>query len=153
MPLNLKKYDGRYIGILYGQVVMLGKLHVGESAVILEEAISVHDAGLEEEWGFSYASVRQCGETHSLEVNSENVNAIRDITSEIYSSLYLAEFDAKRMPVGKQGYRDGCVELERLSKLRKELEQILSKEEKLEIDAQHRKAERLRESEIRKFLK
>jgi len=130
MPLNLKKYDGRYVGILHGSVVMLGKLHVGESEVMLEEAVSEHDGELEYDWGFSYAEAHQFGHIQSLEVNAENINAIRDITSEIYGKLHLAEFDAKQMPVGKQGYQDGRVELERLSKLRKDLEQILSKDKK-----------------------
>lgn len=127
MPLNLKKYDGRYVGVLYGSTVIAGKLRVEEGGVMLEEAATTGsslDFGL---LGSSYADSRQFEHTKSMEINAENINAIRDITNEIYESLDLHEGDAKRMPRGEPGYRDGRIELARLSRLRTDIEQIRGK--------------------------
>jgi len=71
MPINLRKYDGKYIEVLYGSETLRGRLV-----------------------GTMLYEIRLDGIDRIYELNEQQIAAIRDITKEVYESL---KMDEKRL--------------------------------------------------------
>jgi len=83
--IDIRKYDERYVAILYGSSVIIGKLHVGET-VELKDSVTSYKP-LETPHGTYYARKYGLEDVTTIELNERNINAVLDITDEIYKTL------------------------------------------------------------------
>lgn len=143
---KIMKYDGKYVAIQHGSKVLLGKFRIVQDGVMLEGPLT-RTGGLSSYWGSEYLEKleyrEKVEEVEVLEINVQNIGAIRDITGEIYDACiyqcFRAEYelrhakkwgydplDAYKMFSGYNPYE----ELKKFSQIKSHLEQIISKEEK-----------------------
>ena len=75
MPINLAKYNGRYVEIIYGSTRLRGKLI---NNALVEYYLGSDNLG---------SDTVYCLDKEPYNLNEQNIDAIRDITRNIYKNL------------------------------------------------------------------
>jgi uncharacterized protein with von Willebrand factor type A (vWA) domain len=141
MPIDLRKYDGRYVEIMYGSLKIMGKLCLGEEEAMIKEFCIGRTFDVTD-YIKGYVD-GQLGD--SIVINERNINFLRDVTEEIYEYLLQKLVDLEKIKKEteaqismewdlREGKLESCQrEMEKLQQLQKDIEQIKAAEKKKEI--------------------